>query len=677
MNKDTIKKVSGAITIIALTAIICYFLPRRTSNFSYYFEVGKPWNYDALFAQQDFPIYKTEAQLDTERKQVLENFEPYYTIDLNTYDSVLALLMSSEKKAAHLVQSDKAYLKNAVAEIYAHGVLTADDYAKLQEDNQHNIKVIDNKNIARKVSIKTIFTPKTAYAHIINNAEQHSQALKTINLSNYLKANLVLDSVRTTKAYKQVIESISLTRGIVQKGQKIIDNGDIVSDEQYQLLVSLRKAMDEKEIDQKQSIISYIGSILLVCLLMTMLFMYLSTFRPNFMMEYRNTLFLSIIMLILIIAALVLVRFTDWSVYLVPFAILPIMVRVFHDSRTAFFSHIVCTLIVAIVLPNPIAFFLIQIATGLVTIISLKDISVRSQLVATSFFVFLTQSAVYSACLVASTGSLDGFDYHIYIYFLVSAFLLLIVYGLIFVVERTFGFTSAITLVELTNVNSGLLLDFARKAPGTFQHCLQVSNLAREAAKRINANSLLVQVGALYHDIGKMAHPECFIENQNDKGNPLNAMSEREAARLIIGHVTEGVTMAKKSHLPAVIINFIASHHGSSKVKFFYNKYVNAHPEENVDIADFSYPGPKPQTKEEGILMMADAVEARSRSLNEMTEEKISEMVEQMVGQQIADGELSDTPLSLKDVEDIKTIFKECLCSINHHRIAYPELQKK
>lgn len=397
-------------------------------------------------------------------------------------------------------------------------------------------------------------------------------------------------------------------------------------------------------------------------------------------MQYLNNLsmvlFFNILMLIVVALACLSLRF-NLSVYLIPFAWVPILTRVFFDSRTALFLHFTTILIVSIVVPAPVEFFFVQIVVGMVAVSSLNDMTRRAQLVQTSAWIFGVQVVAYSAIIFAQTGVLSAINPWVYLYFFICALLTIGCYGLIYAFERVFHFISSITLVELTDINSDLLHTLAERAPGTFQHSMQVSNLATEAAKTVGANALLVRTGALYHDIGKITEPFYYTENQQGMENPLLEMEPIEAARVVMSHVQEGEKIARKNYLPEVIINFITTHHGTSLVRYFYNTYCNEHPNENVDTALFRYPGTKPTTKEGAILMMADAVEARSRSLSEFTEKNISDVVDQMIDAQIADGQFSETPLSFKDVEDIKRVFKTRIISINHHRITYPTLNNK
>lgn len=479
---------------------------------------------------------------------------------------------------------------------------------------------------------------------------------------------------------QNLLSTISLTQGLVQTGEKIIATGEIVSEQTYQILESLRRTIQEKNISHRQSLTSTIGVSLYIIILVGLFALYLYTYRRKLLYNLRHILFFAILMALVIATAFLVLRYASMGlIYLIPFAWGPIIARVFYDSRTAIFIHLIIVFIVSIAVPAPYLFILLQLITGIVAVISLRDMTQRAQLAQTALFVFLVYSIVYTATTMLMSGDISNIEYNFYIYFAINAVLVICAYGLIFLFERTFGLVSNITLVELTNVNSNLMLEFAEKAPGTFQHSLQVSNLATEAAKRIGAKVLLVRTGALYHDIGKMTQPECFIENQTGI-NPLQSMPYAEAAKVIINHVVEGERIARKHHLPELIVHFIRSHHGTSVTRYFYNTAVNAAKTaggtaEDVKRSDYSYPGPKPSTKEAAILMMADAIEARSRSLAELTEQSIAAMVDQMIDMQVADGQFSETVLSFKDLEDIRAVFKQKLIEINHHRIVYPELK--
>ena len=631
--KKSILTTFQVLSLAALAALAIYLAPKYSNPFKYHFEVGQPWAYGLVTAESNFAIYKTDAQLEAEQKEVLRDYTPCYTLDTAAVQGHLMVVSLEEKE-------------------------------RLQALGCTNVSVLYNR-VATKVAVADLYTPKEAYEKTHRN----------------IAVNLQYDSITSDNLRQNILSSISLTHGMVQEGEKIIDTGEIVSERTYQILESLRRTIEEQNLSHRQSLTSTIGVGLYIVVLVAMFGMYLYTYRRKLLYNLRHMLFFTILMALLVTTAFIVLRHVAAGyIYLIPFAWVPIIARVFYDSRTAIFIHLITILIVSIAAPAPYVFVLLQVITGIVAVISLRDMTQRAQLAQTALFVFLTYSIVYTAITMLVTGEIMNVEYHYYIYFAINAVLVICAYGLIFLFERTFGLVSNITLVELTNVNSNLMLEFAEKAPGTFQHSLQVSNLATEAAKRIGAKVLLVRTGALYHDIGKMAHPEYFIENQTGV-NPLQAMSCAEAAKVIINHVEEGERIARKHRLPEVIVHFIRSHHGTSVTRYFYNTAVNAartagKTATDVNKEDYSYPGPKPSTKEAAILMMADAIEARSRSLNELTEQSIAEMVDQMIDAQVADGQFSETVLSFKDLEDIRAVFKQKLIEINHHRIVYPTIEE-
>lgn len=629
--KSSLRISLQVLSFALLAALSIYLAPKYSNPFKYHFEVGQPWAYGLVTAESNFAIYKTDAQLAIEQQQILRDYAPCYVLDtVSLHDHLYVLPLSEMDRLRSLGCSKVSILHNRVA---------------------------------IQIPVANLYTPKTAYEKTHKN----------------IVPNLQYDSITSENIRQNLLSSISLTEGVVQAGEKIIDTGEIVSEHTYQILESLRRTIEEQNISHRQSFTSTIGVGVYIVILVALFGLYLYTYRRKLLDNLRNVLFFAILMALVISAAfLVLRHFSASYIFLIPFAWVPIIARVFYDSRTAIFIHIITVFIVSIAAPAPYVFILLQVITGIVAVISLRDMTQRAQLAQTALFIFLMYSVVYTATTLLVTGSITNVEYNYYIYFAVNAVLVICAYGLIFLFERTFGLVSNITLVELTNVNSNLMLEFAEKAPGTFQHSLQVSNLATEAAKRIGAKVLLVRTGALYHDIGKMLHPECFIENQTGV-NPLQSMPYTEAAKIIISHVEDGERIARKHHLPELIVHFIRSHHGTSVTRYFYNSAVNAAKSEGKSIADirkedFAYPGPKPSTKEAAILMMADAIEARSRSLSEMTEQAISDMVDQMIDLQVADGQFAETVLSFKDLEDIRAVFKQKLIEINHHRITYPTI---
>ena len=610
-----------------LAAVIVLMFPRYNNAFRYHYEIGKPWGYATLAADFDFPIYKTDDQMAREQQQLLSTFTPCYR-----------------------------YIRGAQRQVL---VISHQEKDWLDENHFGRIAVSGTGRMSKTFPLSEVYTPKSAYAHFGYECAQ----------------NLVRDTALTDQMRHKLLASLAPTQGLVQKGEKIIGKGEIVTERNYQILNSLRRAYEDESLGHQQRTLSILGESILVVLFLSLFVIYLYVFRPRFLNSSSMVLFFALQMFIVIALVCLALRF-NLTVYLIPFAWVPILTRVFFDSRTALFLHFTTVLITSIVVPAPVEFFFIQIAVGMVAVSSLSDITRRAQLFQTAGWILLSQVIAYTAISFAQTGDLHTIDLWMYLYFFVCAILTVGCYGLIYLFEKLFRFISSITLVELADINSELLHALAEKAPGTFQHSMQVSNLAAEAAKTVGANALLVRTGALYHDIGKMVNPLFFVENQQGSDNPLLRMDPVEAAKVIMAHVSEGEKLARRHHLPEVVINFITTHHGTSLVRYFYNTWCNAHPNEQADESLFRYPGTKPSTKEAAILMMADAVEARSRSLTDYSEESISKAVNQMIDSQIADGQFAETPISFKDVETIRRVFVARLTAINHHRISYPTLNK-
>lgn len=616
---------------VALAALTVYLFPRYNNAFNYHFEIGKPWGYDLVTAEFDFPIYKTDAEVMQEQREAVQNITPCY---IKTAD-----------------------LPNGIF------VLPLEEYERLQSDGYQRVSIRTDKHVATTLAVSELMTPKSAYECFGEQCEP----------------NIVPDTLTNAHLYQNAIESVSLTFGLVQSGQRIIDRGEIVTAQTYQILTSLARAYQEKNITRQQSIYVQIGYLALIVLLIALFVLYLAIIRPKRFREIRSTLFFCILMALFIATSFLILRFStdDTLLYIVPFAWLGILTTVFYDSRTAFMLQIITLLIVSLATPSPFVFLFTQSVVSIVVIYSLRKMTQRAHLAHTAILTGLTYAFVYTALMFTTTGSYTHLQPRIYLFIVANMVLIICAYGVIYIFERLFGLVSDVTLIELSNVNSELMHRFAEEAPGTFQHTLQVSNLATEAAKKIEANALLVRTGALYHDIGKLMAPQNFTENQQDGDNPLLRMTNLDAAQTVIKHVSDGLALASKQGLPQIIRSFIASHHGTSLVRYFYNSEANAHPEQVIDEALFRYPGPKPTTKETAILMMADAVEARSRSLKEYTEQSIADMVNQMIDAQIQDGQFAETPLSFRDVEAIREVFTEKLVAIHHQRIAYPTLQNK
>ncbi len=627
----TLKTLLILAAYIAIAVLTAYLFPRYNNAFNYHFEVGKPWGYDLVTAEFDFPIYKMDAEVQREQEEAVRNVIPCYI--------------------------KKTDLNNGIF------VVSLEERDKLINEGYKRVAIRIDRHVVTTLPVNELMTPKMAYECFGEQCEP----------------NIIADSVTNANLRQNAVESVSLTFGMVQSGERIIDRGEIITAETYQILMSLARAYSEKNITRQQSIYVQIGYLALIILIITLFVLYLAIIRPNLFLQLHTTLFFCLLMAIFIATSFLILRFAsdDALLYIVPFAWLGILCSVFYDSRTALILQGTTILLVSLGTPAPFTFMFTQIIASIVVIYSLRKMTQRAHLAHTALLTGVTYAFVYTALTLTTTGSYTHLQLRIYLFILANMVLIICAYGVIYLFERMFGLVSDVTLIELTNVNSDLMHRFAEEAPGTFQHTLQVSNLAAEAAKKIEANVLLVRTGALYHDIGKLMAPQNFTENQQGGDNPLTRMTNQDAARTVIEHVSNGLTLAAKHRLPQVIRTFIASHHGTSLVRYFYNSEVNANPDKRIDESLFRYPGPKPTTKETAILMMADAIEARSRSLQEYTEQSIAEMVNQMIDAQIQDGQFAETPLSFSDVEAIREVFTAKLIAIHHQRIAYPTIQKK
>lgn len=656
---------------------VAYLLVPRESRFDRYFEVGKPWSYDLLTAPMDFAIYKSDEQIAAERDSVMKNLVPYFYMEDSVAQSEMLSFVNAETK---LRRREVDFVADCLKEIYSRGVMQLSDLQDLQRIRISSLEIVDKDNIASVRNLSEVYTQRSAYDYIVETARNTPRVddniIKTENVEKYIMPNLILDTTKTKQAELELINSVILTSGMVQKGERIIDRGEVVTPRIYRILTSLQRADDSAQTQVAKNNWMVFGDIVVISIIYLLMFVYLYLFRIEIFKSGRAVLFMQFMSLGMLALLSLVLHYTSISEYIVPFAMLPLVVRVFFDSRTALYVHNITVLIASLMVPDPIIFILLQIMAGMVAVSSLKNMDSRVQLIRSAALVFLTYILTFTALQLSRGTQLQDINQWMYLIFFINSVSLLFAYGLIFIIEKTFGFLSSVTLVELSNINNPLLMKFSEKCPGTFQHVLQVSNLAVEVAKKINADTLLLRTGALYHDLGKMVNPIYFTENQTSGINPLNDMPYEEAAQVIIAHVANGVKIAQKENLPKQIIDFVATHHGNGKTKYFYNSFKNKYPDKEIDEMLFTYPGPLPSSKETAVLMMADAVEAASRSLKSYDEEAIDRLVENIVNSQIADGMFKKAPLSFRDVETAKAVFKDKLKNIYHTRISYPELNR-
>lgn len=568
------------------------------------------------------------------------------------------------------------YIERTLKALYEDGIIAGNDLKRMEEDSIIAIRLVD-KNVATSRFIDQLYTVKEAYEYLLNADTAHykKKILQQCSLNDYITPNLVYDEEKSEAAQKDLLSNISWANGFVLNGQKIIDRGEIVDEQTYNILESLRKEWEKRSDSVQEKRLTLAGQILYVGIFLFCFMAYLELFRADYY-ERKGTLTLLFALIVFFpVLSSIMVEQNLSSIYVVPFAMIPIIVRVFLDSRTAFMAHVTIILLCSITLRFPHEFILLQVVAGMVAIYSLRELSQRSQLLRTALVVFISYALLYFAFELIHEDDLTKLNTRMYIYFMINGILLLFAYPLLFLLEKIFGFTSDVTLVELSNINNSLLREMSEVAPGTFQHSLQMANLAAAAANKIGGKSQLVRTGALYHDIGKMVNPAFFTENQSGV-NPHKSLSYEQSAQVIISHITDGLKLAEKHNLPKVIKDFISTHHGRGLTKYFYISYKNEHPDEEVDQEKFRYPGPNPFTKEQAVLMMADSVEAASRSLPEYTEESISTLVDKIIDTQVSEGYFKECPITFKDIATVKALFKEKLKTMYHTRISYPELKK-
>ena len=673
--KDLLYK---SLIFIATVSVIVYFLPNE-GKFNYQFDINKPWKYGLLQASFDFPIYKNDMQVQKEQDSILATYQPYFHIEKNAEKEMIERLREDYNKTLRhsLPGTDYIrYIERMLKEMYRNGIIAGNDLTRMEEDSITAIRTVE-QNTATSRPVGQLYTVKDAYEYLLNADTTHykKKVLQQCNLNNYITPNLIYDEAKSEAAQKDLLSNISYANGFVLNGQKIIDRGEIVNEQTYNILESLRKEWEKRSDSLQEKRLTLAGQILYVGIFLFCFMVYLDLFRADY---YERKCSLSLLFALIVlfpVIASVMVSQSLSSIYIVPFAMIPIIVRIFLDSRTAFMAHVTIILLCSITLRFPHEFILLQVVAGMVSIYSLRELSQRSQLLRTALVVFASYALLYFAFELIHEDDLTKLNTRMYIYFMINGILLLFAYPLLFILEKTFGFTSNVTLVELSNINNSLLREMSEIAPGTFQHSLQMANLAAEAANKIGAKSQLVRTGALYHDIGKMVNPAFFTENQSGV-NPHKSLNYEQSAQVIISHITDGLKLAEKHNLPKVIKDFISTHHGRGLTKYFYISYKNEHPDEEVDAEKFRYPGPNPFTKEQAILMMADSVEAASRSLPEYTEESIGTLVDKIIDAQVAEGFFKECPITFKDIALVKALFKEKLKTMYHTRISYPELKK-
>ena len=674
--KQTTKSYLFIATIfVAATITISVFLPRERA-ISFDFEEGKPWKYEQLTSTFSFAVYKSERALQQERAEVMAAQRPYYIMDTNKGVLAIDSFEVAYKRELYLLVSStlRQKLAKCLSELYDSGIISSDDLSRLQTDSITTIMLVKH-NVATPKPVDELLTVQKAYERImaIDTTRWGRYTLQSSNLNDYIQPNLRYDAIKSEAVLSEALESISLTSKVIQKDQKIIGAGDMVDEEHYQTLLSYQQELN-KRIDERGIQMTFIGQVLLVIVFIVAYVLYLFNYRRSYLTQRNKLLFLVTQLVLFPVVTSWILNISD-DLMIVPLVMAPVMINIFLDARTAYITHTTIVLLISLIVPEPFVFVLLQLMAGIAAIYSLTELTERIQIFRVALIVAVCYCLVFFGYELITKTAFALFNRRMYLQFLLNGVLLLFTYPLMLLYEKLFHFTSDVTLMELSNFNIKLLRQLSENAPGTFQHSIQVSNLAAAAANKVGASSLLVRTGAMYHDIGKLENPIFFTENQGNT-NPHACLPYEQSAKIIINHVTDGLRLAEKHNLPAAIKDFIATHHGLSKAKYFYISYQNEHPGEEIDESLFTYPGPDPHSMETAILMMADSVEAASRSLSEYTEENIANVVDRVIDSQIAEGRFRNCPITFKDITDIKIVFKEKLRTVHHARISYPELKK-
>ncbi|MDP2336675.1 MAG: HDIG domain-containing protein [Bacteroidota bacterium] len=670
-----------AMVFVAGIGLIFLVFPGE-SRFKYEFQKGSPWRHETLIAPFNFAILKTDVEIKTENDSILNTYLPYFTLDtlvesakIKEFAFVLTKLTETNpaiKEIQHI-----QYFPHILQNLYKSGILpqSINSYKELK-DKSEIMQIKGNKAI--KIPVLNLSSIKTAYQELNDtirtlSGKYYQDIIQKINLSDFVVENLYYDEQRNRHEKKELLDKISSTKGMVQAGERIIFQGDLVGSEKYLILESLKKAYETKRGDNIEYFLVIAGRLIIITLLIVLMFLYLVFYRRELFDHKRKLSFIILMIVLMVFMAGFATKVESINIYMVPMAILPIMVRIFFDSRTAIFSLMITTLLIGYFAPNSYEYIILQMIAGIFAVFSLNKLHKRSHIVFSALWVFLSYSVVYIAMAMVSEGNLKTINWTALKWFGTSSIFIFITYPLIYIFEKIFGFVSDVTLIELSDTNQPLLRKLAEEAPGTFQHSIQVANLAEAVIHRIGGNPFLVRAGALYHDIGKTSDPEFFIENQALGMNPHDQIDHLKSAQIIIDHVINGVRLAKKYGLPEILISFITTHHGTTQANYFYKMYQKENPELEIDRNSFTYPGPLPQDKETAVLMLTDGIEAAVRSLNEKSVDAIRDLIENMVEQKIRSNQLSNADLTFREISILKNTLLEKLVNIYHVRIEYPK----
>lgn len=662
------------IFMIVAVVVVCWALPHQEA-FRYEYEVGKPWRYGRLVAPYDFPVYRSDSAVKMMEDSLHARIIPSFVVDEEVADRCLRRAQSARSQFS---SEAYRYLLQRLSGMYSHGILLPHDQDPIVAGHFSQVQIRAG-NISRMVPVDSLLTEREAY-EALRNDTLYSYLFSYSGLRSFIEANLAVDTVALQHEYYRIRQDVSAARDVVLAESRIIDQGDIVTPALAEVLDSFHREQQSRRNVRGSYYLMMTGHVVLVSLLLCSILLFLFLYRPWLYALQKETMVAVLLVVLMVVLTSLASRYLfAGGVYLVPLGIVTVVLATFHGSRTAFHGHTVMVLLCSFVAPSHFEYLVIQEVTGMVIVFALKDGLVeRAQLMHVFLLSLLSYIGLYAMFTLANEGTLSTIPLPTLAMMACNSLLLLMSYLIIYGLERTFGFMSDVTLVELCNVGGGLLLKLQQEANGTYNHSMNVANLAAAAAKEVGAKASLVRTGALYHDIGKLWNPSYYVENQTAGMTSVHTqLTPEESAENIKKHVTEGIRIAREAGLPNEIIQFIATHHGRSLVKYFYTTWCNSHPDEEPDREIFTYVGPDPTTTEQAILMMADAVEAAARSLKDPTIANVTELVDKIVNGQVNTGRFNDAKITLHQIQLCKQSFVHSLEGIYHGRIAYPERIKK
>ena len=675
-------RLTRVLQVLVAAAIIVLITPTK-SSFKYEFQQGQYWKHETLQSPFDFAIQKTDKEIEEEKKEIIATQTLYFDYS----DTASEKMIEQTKKQIisyanknNLTEKEKNKLSvvttSILSEIISHGVISDYDNAK----NQDKSIIVIHNNLAQEHEIGDFYGIKDIEQVVSDNIfrnkslNEKEQNVVADILIKTITPNVVFNSEKTDEILSSQIEDISKTKGLILKNQKIIAQGEVITQEKYQILRSLKNEYEgiNSNRGDREKYLALIGQYLLIIIALGAMVLFIYNTDKEIFFNNKKIILIFFVILMMVGITMGVLIFNQDYLYIVPLCLTPILVRTFFDTKVSLYVFLVTIIIIGFSVPNSFEFVFYQLIAGMMAILSVEHLEKRVEFFNTAIIVFATYSVIYLAMTLIQGNSFKNLDIYRFIYFAANAIMILFAFPIVFILEKIFSLVSEMSLMEYSNTDSKLLRELSVKAPGTFQHCIQVANIAEDLIHEIGGNALLVRAGSLYHDVGKLLTPMYFVENQNSGLNPHDELTNEESAQVIISHVTNGIKLAHRYKIPEPIIDFIRTHHGTSKTKFFYNKELNEHPNSHIDESLYTYPGPKPFSRETAVLMMVDSVEAASRSLKEHSEKSLSSLVDGIIDSQIQDNQFSNANITFEDVENIKQFLKKKLQSIYHVRIEYP-----